>query len=457
MRKVLKGMFVLAAVAAVQMGVSAVDASAATIALKDITVDHENQQLKITESSDSKDNQIYVSTATVKNVKTKGSDVVSKVLTAKTWDTYDYKAGMAIDLSTLNRAKDNYIQVKGNRFSDPVTIKIPAINSKVNAKFDAINVKVTMNDITNKTAPVAISDVIEYRTQYSNWSTYTAGTTDLTPFQQTGAKLYFRIAATANTKLSAAAVVKNDVVDADKAAMTVYQVGSFPGKELKVAITKRANAPKIAVNYITRQFTIPKNAQYRINTMAKLGTWSDAMTVATKIDAPETAGVIELRVAATTVKAASKSATLDFVARETIVAKSSNTNANKTPAARLAYDISANSIANAITVEYNSKVALGKTVYTGIKLTNATTDVYQVVIADEGTYTAASLPAATVSAKTVAAATSVGGTVTPKTTTIALKDGQQVFIRKMGVAKNQTWSTDFVGLGTVKFPVEAAE
>lgn len=461
MRKLLKGTFVLAAVAAVQMGVSAVDASAATITLKDITVDHANQQLKITESTENKDTQIYVSTATVKNVKSKAADgtvVVSKVLTTKTWDTYDYKAGMAVDLSTLNRAKDNYIQVKGNRFTDPITIKIPAINSKVNAKFDAVATTVTMNDITDKNNPVAVTDTVEYRTQYSGWATYTAGTTDLTPYQQTGAKLYFRVAASANIKLNAATVVSDDVVDADKAAMSVYKVGAFPGKEVKVAITKRANAPKIAVNYITRQFTIPKNAQYRINTVAKLGTWSEAKTAATKIDAPETAGTIEIRTAATTAKAASKSATLDFVARETIAAKSSNTNANKTAAARLAYDISANSIANAITVEYNSKVVKGATVYTGIKLTNATTDAYQVVIADEGTYTATALPVATVSTKVVAAGTATAdGTVTAKTTTIALKDGQQVFIRKAGDNKKQTWSTDFVGLGTVKFPVEATE
>ena len=447
MRKLLKGMFVLAAVAAVQIGVSSVDASASSITLKNITVDHENQQLKISESTESKDTQIYVGTATVKNVKSKaadGSTVVSKVLTTKTWDTYDYKSGMIVDLSTLNRAKDNYIQIKGNRYTDPLTIKIPAINSKVGAKFDPVAAvpKVTVNDNTDKKNPVAITDDIEYRTQYSGWTAYTAGTTDLTIFQQTGSKLFFRVAASANMTLDKATKLTDDVVDANKAALTVYKVGVFPGKELKVAITKRANAPKITVNYITNQFTIPKNAQYRINTVAKLGTWSDVYTVATKIDAPETVGAIELRVAATDKKAASKSAILDFAARNAITVKNS---AKKTKAADiLAYDISANSIVDTITVEYN----LRGTVYNGIKLTNATTDAYQVVVADAGTYTSTSLPAATVSGKVVK----------PNATTlITLKDGQEVYIRQVGDAKTTTWSTDYVGFGTVKFPAVETE
>lgn len=453
MRKFLRGLLVMGAAAAVYLGASSVDASAAAIPAKDVTIDYENQQLKLTESATAKDQEIYFGVATVKSVKDKATNTTSKVLSTTSWDLYDYKAGLTIDLSSLNPTKDNYIQIKGNKaYTDPLTIKIPAINSKVKAVFNALDASVTVNDVTNPKAPVAVPYALQYRTLYGTWTTYTSST-DLTIYQPKGATLYFRAAPYPSAKVSTLTTDANDVVDAAKAAITVYTSSTFAGKELKVAVGKLANAPKISVDYVKQQFTIAKNTEYRINTTSALGTWSGVQAAAVKVDAPATAGTLEVRTAATATKPASKAAQLSFAARDALTVKCTNTKTT-TAAAKLAYDISANSIGTDVTVAYASKVVKGQTVYTGITLTNNTTDAYQVIVADANTYTATSLPAATVAGKAVGAATTKNGAVTPKATTIALNDGQQVFIRKVGVAKTATWSTDYVGLGTVKFPTE---
>ncbi|MDD7402620.1 MAG: hypothetical protein SO170_01845 [Butyribacter sp.] len=470
--KLLRGAFLFATAAFLQVGISSADASAASILTKDVTIDYDKQQLKIAESGTIKDLEVSYAVATVKNVKKKGADgkyVTSKVMSATSWDTFDYKSGLVIDLSKLNRVKDNYIQLKGDKNTTPLVIKIPAVLTKVSAKFEPVGADVTLFNTTDKKNPVAIAGkTIQYRTTYSGWNTYSA--TDLSIYQASGATLYFRLAASTTQTLSAAAssATATDMVDAEGKAINAYVVGTFPGVESKVVIGKRANAPKVSADYNKHQFTLPKGTEYRVATASKLNAWTAASTTAvTKLNITDistlvgslTSATLEVRTAATKTKPESKVCQFAFNMPAETLAKSTNSTANKSDSARLAYDISANYVgasasAKDITVSYVLNAKTKK--YTGIKFTNTTADTYQIVIVENG----AAAPAASVTTlKTVLPGkkNTTTNEITEKETTITLQDNQQVYIRKIGNSKTKEWSSNFEGLGTVKFPEVTAE
>lgn len=510
-----KGFLVLAAAAAVQVGVSSMDASAAAnnLSAKNIKIDYENQKLIIGNdgSNTVKDLQIYYGVGTVKVVTKKIKDpaddtgkkkitVKQNVMTVASWDEYDYSANMQIDLSTLNRAKDNYIQVKGSGQMTPITIKIPKINTKVQAKFDAVAGTVVLNDITNKKEPKPVTQALEYRTNYGGWKDY-ATSEKLSVYQDRGATLYFRVKASATKAVGTTTVTTDAIRSAwDAEPMGIVVADSFPGQEAKLAIGKRANAPAVSANYLTQRVNLPSTAEYRLvtatTTAAQLGTWtsvvvpegSKAKTIPTEVSlAADT--TLEVRTKATDTKPASKITQFAFVAKGAVpvikctsvktpflstqkttaagVVNTSGTVANAVKFIR-EHDVVANIIAadkdtDLITAEYvptytNAK----KTAYKSmkIKFTNTTLDAYEIIVANADVYTGTTLPASDVKgAVTVAAATKNAktGVVTPKATSVAVKDGQMIFVRKKGVAKTGTWATDFIALGTVVFPtIEAA-
>lgn len=515
-----KGLLVFAAAAAVQVGVSSMDASAAAkagpIAAGNIKIDYENQKLIVSNSStiNVNDLQIYYGVATVKVVTKKVPDaenpkkkvtVKQNILSVASWDEYDFSNNMEIDLSTLNRAKDNYIQVKGSKEMTPITVKIPKVNTKVQAKFDAVAGTVVMNDITNKKAPVAMTDAkLEYRTNYSGWKAYSA-TEKLSVYQDRGATLYFRVKA--DTTAVVGAAVKTDQIRAswDAEEMDIYVgTGTFPGQEVKLAIGKRANAPAVTANYLTQRVNLPKTAEYRLvtaaTTAAQLTTWTSVVvpegtaakvtTIPTEVSlAADT--TLEVRTKATDTKPASKIKQFAFVAKEgvpvlkctsgvtnpflstqktTAAGKVDNTNGK--PANAVAFirksDVVKNMVAadantDLITAEYTPTYTNNKkTAYKSMKVTftNNTSDAYEVVVADADAYTGTVVPASDVKgAITIAAGTtSKAGVFAPKKTAVAVKDGQLVFVRKKGVAAKKIWATDFVALGTVVFPpIEAAQ
>lgn len=450
MRKLLTGVCVVAAAVAVQFGASAADASASTILPKDVTIDYANQKMTITESGTTKDLQIGYASATFKVVKSKvtNDDGTKSVVSTNTlvaakdaaWEWHDGNSAISIDLSSLNRAKDNYIQIKGDKNTDPLTIKIPAINSKVAAVFDAVNAKVTINDVTDKTHPTPLSSAVEYKTQYSGWSTYTAGTTKLDSYQYKGAVLNFRLSASANAKVSTATADTTTIP-----GQTVYPMtGTFPGKELKVAVPKLANGPKVTANYLTVQFSIPAKTEYRFNTASKLGTWTavEKPTVLTDIASNLTAaGSIEVRVTATDKKAASKATKLAYAAQSTLTApKSGKTTAVATVKAA---DLTKNVLGSDYSVAYSSKT-VKKVVTNYVDITNNTANTYQVIVANAEDYPTTTVPAA--NAK-------ISATVLPnKTASVKVTEGQLVFIRKTGNAKTATWATPYVALGKVVIP-----
>ena len=454
MKKLLTGVCVVAAAAAIQFGASA-DASAATIQPKDVTIDYANQKLTVTESSTTKDLQIGFSAATCKVVKSKVKDAEGKIQIVSTntlvpaqaaaWEWHDGNANITIDLSSLNRAKDNYIQLKGDKNAEPLTIKIPAINSKVAAVFDAVNAKVTINDITDRKNPVAITTgTVEYRTQYSGWTTYTAGSTKLDMYQDKGATLNFRLAASAKALVSTAKVDTTSIPGESVYSLT----GTFPGKELKVAVAKRANGPKVTADYVNVLFSLPAKTEYRFNKASQLGTWTmaenpDKAAKLTDIESNLTVdGTLEVRIAAAGNRTASKATKLAFAKQDTLTAPSYKSGkATVTAVDKIkANEITKNTLGADYSVAYSSKT-VKKVTTNYVDITNNTDSTYQVIVANAEVYPTTTLPVGSARATATLAAN--------KTVSVKVTDGQLVFIRKTGNAKQAIWATPYVALGKV--------
>ncbi len=441
MRKILTGAFVLAMAATVQIGASAVDASAATtsnsIADTAVTIDYQNQTLTVKDAL-TNDLEIGFGIATVKLAKDKSVESITSPKDTA-WEWYDNSStGVVIDLSTLSSAKDNYIQIIGDKKTEPLTIKIPAVKTAVKGAYDGATGTVTVTDSTDKANPVEITG-LEYRTQYSGWAAYTAGTTSLSKYAYRGAALTFRQAASASELISK--TTKATIADT-----TVYTTKTFPGKEVKVSIAKLANGPKVTADYVNGVFKLPANCQYRItkSTDKALGAWTNGEAKASTLETDITvAGTIEVRTAADSVKkkAASKVGKLAYVAQDkvTVAGKVGSTNVTSGTAANntklLTNDISANKADTDVTCAYDAKK-------TGVMITNNTSAAYQVVVMSADVTTA---PEAKVKGIAVAAG---------KTVTVKAAAGQQLYIRKAGDAKTGVWSTAYIGLGTVKFPTE---
>lgn len=317
--KILQGTLVLAAAAAVSVGVSATDASASQITIGSVSINTMEQTLTIGPKCDA---EVAVGVATVKAVKDKATGNSKNVLTPAAdaaWDWYDNTAAVTVDLSSLVNTKDNYIQIKGNSKTDPITIKIPAVDTTVSGKFNAGTGKVEItHKVVKDTVKLEVSDVpFEYKTSYGAWTAFT-DSVDLSRYQQKGASLTFRARAVIDPKVAVAAVTAgkqtlttgNQTTTTIKATNTldiyanadatvqenIYVSYPFSGKEFKVAIAKLANAPKVTINYLNDTLTIPKGAEYRL-VGTTLGTWKGAGdgTAVTTDTAVNTAKAITLR------------------------------------------------------------------------------------------------------------------------------------------------------------------
>lgn len=467
MRKILTGALVLATAAVVSVVSPSTDASAAVLSETTVKVNAVNQTLTVKASGCK---EVGFSVATV-NAKTG----IIKPVADSAWEWHDVEAGkdVVIDLSSLSNTKDNFVQVKTDT-EERMTIKIPAVNTKVKAAYDAAANTVTVLDTTTNKAGVAVTDKIEYKNKYGSWAEYT-GAAALESYTYKGAALTFRIAASASDAVAAKgaddAKIAYQVTKTETVEEPYYIASAFPGKEVKVSVKKLANGPKIAANYVKNTITIPKGAEYRITSIdaTALGTWTqladitkaealDAATVAAK------AGTIEVRTKAVAGddkkagKPASKVSRLSFDAVEVFNAKIADATKQLLLNGNSLTDIDVADVTvgdNGITVEY-ARDKKGNA--TGIIITNNTTDAYQVFVDKDAKYGAGKtpvVPAGDVKAVAVGAATVKGETTTAKKVTIAKCDNAQIFIRKAGNAKSAVWATAYIGLGTVKFPAVA--
>lgn len=460
MRKGLRGLLVMGAAAAISLGVSSFDADAASIAPAKVKVNYNTQQLQISGTTDTK---FYLATSTVSvNKKT-------SVVTVKTAAATEYDASAVgtvnIDLSSYVVTKDNYVSVWGNKNEEPIMIKLPAATTKMRVKVNAVESTVEIDNTADSKNPEHIDEkLIEYCTVNGSWSDYYNTTAkkvvDLTGCAKLGATLRFRVKATATAAaLPTAATKIGD--DKDGNAVSAFVApGNFASNEVKAKIAKTAAGPKATIDYNLRTIKIPATSEYRSvlstnTTVLKdefTASGAEKGTVILSADTLLAKGAVDfdLRTAATPTKPASKITEYKLPAIGTTLAVAKT--GTKYAAATATSTIDNVVVAAAATateygkpyVKFNSVVYNTRTrVVTGFKLENlltGATDKYQVVVSADNTVPAANAKAITLTP---------GKEGTPKVTTVTAKEGQYVFIRKMGDAKTAVWSTPYVLMGKV--------
>lgn len=273
LNKLVVGASSVALAAALVAGVSAPTASAEAslpAIVEGVTVNYANQTLEIKNTADKK---ISVSFPTVKDKKISGDKNVC------TYDNPGGGAGFTVDLSTLNVTKENYIKIWGDTNKEPVVIKIPAaeILGKATIRYDGENTYAT---VPKKNETTAYSKPIELAVGTGSWKGEKTGEVKVNDYVALGATLRARVAGSANFALtSAKAVAEYEIKGSTTKVKAVEPTGTFPSKEIKVKVPKKAAAPKVKVDYKKGTVTLPKDAQYRVNTFSEgkvsaLGDWT---------------------------------------------------------------------------------------------------------------------------------------------------------------------------------------
>jgi hypothetical protein len=220
------------------------------------------------------------------------------------------------------------------------------------------------------------------------------------------------------------------------------------------------------MNYGAQTVKFPTNSEYRIllNNATSLGTWNKIGLTGTSVSLAKTlksrvAGVIEYRSSATATKAVSLTGRQEFQPVADLKVNTDLEQSNPSLTAIYEDDVVGHEVLDEtgeVAVECTEYVADKYGTYKKVKFVNYSTDKYQIYIYSStgDTYSATNVPTVTVSgSQSIAAATQKkDGTIVEKKVTIAVSNGQRLFIRRYGDNKKMTWTTDFVGLGTVKFP-----
>lgn len=505
--KLLKGIAVLAFAAAAWSGMGTSDVSA-KIAISDVNVDTENQQMIV--DTDGKSPEVLFGIAK------KGTKKGTTTFKISQWDTHESMGvkEVKIDLSKLNNTKENFVAVKTIDMEQPYIIKIPAA-AKVNV--------LTYNSESNELeflagAKKSEADPVgsfQYRTT-GDWSTHIALDKDgkiknvFKDYQYQGASLYVRVSAVTQSALVADNVITNayDASDLDN-KLDVYVSGTFPGKESKLNIAKQANGPSVSVQYTAGTLTLPKNIEYRILIKDGNGNYvfkefsqessgdskstdtgssgnyiqkSDPENVTKNVKvnrllsnsqgdaaSPGAIGVLEVRTAAKEndyspkkAKCASKWTRIDLeaasplsdkelapsvVASATSIIASGSTVGDSYGGAGIKYAVVKQDV-DGRTIDA-VKVTYGTPTYKDGKVTGTLmfTNVGNCeyqIIVSDKS----SVAELKESASKLAASTGTTKTLSLKN----VKDGSYVYIRKAGVQKTKTWAGVYVKLGIVDFP-----
>lgn len=387
LNKLVVGASSVAFAAALVAGVNAPTASAAS---PSVTVHLDEQMLSVQGSGDKK---ISVSFPSVKGTEIKGEKNVC---------TYDVpKSGsVAVDLSTLNVTKDNYIKVWGDKNTDPVIYKIPAADTlgKASIEFKAA----TKNQPETATATIpkkgestAYKGKIEFAVGTGSWNpvestkseggkqTY-EGLIGVSDFTALGATLRVRVAGADEVNTTSK---EYTVKGSTKKATVLECEGSFPSKEIKVKVPKKAAAPKVKVDYTKGIVTLPKNAEYRVNTADSLGEWKDGTSLTTKENSEfdiSKGGAFDVRTKAKDKKPASMYRAFNYDAQAVLkVAKDGEV---KDDAAKV--KVTSGSATSAdLTLTYARTVTTGKKASTSgaITISNANKDfAYEYLVVKDG-------------------------------------------------------------------------
>ena len=469
LNKIIVGASAFAMAAALSAGVGSADADAAEVenSVSDkISIDYANQTLKVTQPSDTK---ISVAFPTVSKDKKVGAD--------KNVCTYDVDSEKVdVDLSTLNVTKDNYIKVWGNKNKVPVIVKIPAATQL--GKGTVKDNKITVVDKAKAEVKVAL----DYAIGNGNFETKAATDNkvteiDVANYTQLGATVRVRTSASdtaENTTIIAKAPVEYTVGKSTTDKVNVYELtGTFAGKEIKVKGAKLANAPKVKVDWTKGTVTLPKNAEYRVNTIgqsAALGTgdtgWTavdklvlkkatkDSLT-ATEMKSGEVldfanGGDIDVRTAKTEKKPASKYLSFVYGAKATYYVDGNSPAAPSLDGNKVddsVYDAVSSSVKDkdsagkeVVAISYARTKGAGKTATSGaITISNkdANGDYQYLLLSGD------SITAPTADAKGVKTIKAKAGDVTLK---LKNKNAQKLYVRKAAVTKGNSlaWATDWV-------------
>lgn len=466
MRKIIRGVLMMAVATAVSLGVSSYVASAdMTVEPTDLTVDYVNQ--KITVKDTTYNSKIYVAkaTVTVKKVKSTGKEITTVKTAAATEYDLVYSAGNwtgTIDISSYSPAKDTYLSIWGNTQREPILVKLPATNMKMRAVLDVASTTVTMNDIRDKNNPFPVTPV-EYCTTNGSWIDYEAGKTDLTGYTVLGATLRFRIKAQGNQKLSNTA--QEIGKDADESSIKAYTTewGNFASNEFKVRIPKTAKGPKATFDYANHLIKVPDTCEYRVQSPGALGTFTpaigDAKIVTLKADnLIEKGSELDIRTAATDKKPASKITEyylnpIPIVTVQTSQGKGFNTTDQDVTDSRIMnpYGSMTGGVEELADFQVTKLINLPKNKNGIMTMTvkNGTTEAYQFIVADsQMVYNVSELTLPKLTDK-------VTGTVSAgKTASIKVKFGQYVYIRRAPDAKNQQWAGPYAFFGQVMNTLE---
>jgi hypothetical protein len=363
MRKLIYSVLALGAafsIAAVGNGASA-SAAGATVSISTDT-----KTLTVTGSEGA--TEAFFAVPTVGKGKKENADKVTLKVTS--WDVYDLKDKAAtIDLSSLSNTKDNYIEIKTNK--DEVQIyKISAVDASTVATFKADDATLTVKAGAKKSEAEVAAANYEVLTKDGKDALKDASDS-YAIYQERGATLYAQTKAVNATGNDVADAKVYDVADKTfTAPLTIKDGGKFAGKQAKIAIAKRANAPKITADYGKNTVTIAKGNSVRyVKPDGTLGTWSEALADKKTYNLSDIfgtdgglkdsdAGNIECRVPAktgTTTKAASKISVLE-VSKPASVTKDDVTYA----------------ITTDVTTSKDGKVTT--TSYKGVTITNNRTD-----------------------------------------------------------------------------------
>lgn len=422
-KRVLQGTALTALAAAAWMGAGSVDASAADFPIGNINATAEGISVSFT------DNELMVSVLKV------GKGKAEAKITS--WDVYE--GGSAnIDLSKLKATADNYIAIKTDS-TDPIVLHIAPSNSKYKAEYHAVEQKI---NITNGTANAGY----EYRTLYSGWEGVNLDNAFGRDFQYQGATIYIREVADFHPTPSESTTKINDVtIKSSPVAMTTYDIGRLPGKELKFNIAKEANGPSVAADYTKGIVKIKTGLEWRLVTTS-IGSTSAAVEADAKngksvndIVGTADEGTLEVRKAATGTgkkgKIASKWTRIK-VQKLADIGDKVNPNADVskvTTGSSTGVDVfTATGASINAKFDYDSK----KDKVKSLIITNNLTSDIEYVVKDTA-------PSVTDKAKKIGKG---------KTAKFTEKTPGQLWIRIAGNKKDKVWVTNYASVGTLTFP-----
>lgn len=461
LNKIIVGASAFAMAAALSAGVGSADADAAKVeksVSEKISIQYDAQTLTVTDPGDTK---ISVAFPTVKDKKV-GAD---KNICTYDVPTTDKK--VVVDLSTLNVTKDNYIKVWGNKNTTPVIVKIPA--AKQLGKGTVKDNKITVVDKAKAEVKVALDFAIgngKFNLQAADKSG-NATAIDVANYTQLGATVRVRTSASeelTNAELLELTAQEYAVGKSTTEKVSVYEAtGTFAGKEAKVKVPKMANAPKIKVDWTKGTVTLPKGAEYRVNTIgesaalgadfnpgnklvltAKVGEAEDT-TKGTVLDFAK-GGDIDVRTAKTDKKPASKYLSFVYGAKATYCVTGTAPATSK-PVGDSEYDKADSKVSTAktggtdvVTIAYTRTKGAKKTATSGaITISNkdANGDYQYLLLSGD------SITAPTAAAKGVKTIKAKAGDVTLK---LKNKNAQKLYVRKAAVIKGNSlaWATDWV-------------